>query len=76
MIRVIWSAAAEEDRDAHIEYVAAFSPRAAASLGDSVWKAIDQLRSFPESGRRGRLAGTREYVIVGTPYLVIYSFAG
>jgi toxin ParE1/3/4 len=39
---------------------------------DAVDAAVRRLRSFPESGRAGRVAGTRELVVSGTPFIVIY----
>ena len=33
---------------------------------------IQQLRLFPNSGRQGRIEGTRELVIQHTPYIVAY----
>ena len=34
---------------------------------------VQQLASFPMSGRRGRVAGTRELVISNTPFIVAYT---
>jgi toxin ParE1/3/4 len=34
---------------------------------------VEQLASFPMSGRRGRAAGTRELVISNTPFTVAYT---
>jgi plasmid stabilization system protein ParE len=33
---------------------------------------VEQLRDFPAMGRPGRVAGTRELVIPGKPYVVPY----
>jgi toxin ParE1/3/4 len=33
---------------------------------------VETLRQFPESGRPGRIEGTRELVIDRTPYIVAY----
>ncbi|MCL1574867.1 type II toxin-antitoxin system RelE/ParE family toxin [Xanthomonas nasturtii] len=34
------------------------------------------LAVHPKSGRTGRVAGTRELVIAGTPYIAVYEIAG
>lgn len=34
--------------------------------------AIDRLVTFPESGRRGRVKGTRELVVPDSPFIVAY----
>jgi toxin ParE1/3/4 len=38
--------------------------------------AIDRLVTFPESGRRGRVEGTRELVVPDTPFIVAYRPTG
>ncbi len=37
---------------------------------------VERLARFPEIGRPGRVEGTRELVITGTPYIAAYSLAG
>jgi toxin ParE1/3/4 len=34
--------------------------------------AVEQLRLFPGMGRPGRVQGTRELVVAGTPFIVAY----
>jgi plasmid stabilization system protein ParE len=41
-------------------------------LGIGLREAIDVLRYFPEAGRQGRAAGTREWVIRRWPYVIVY----
>jgi toxin ParE1/3/4 len=48
------------------------NPRAAAQVGEDVLTSVEQFETFPLSGREGRRAHTREMVIVGRPYVVIY----
>jgi len=44
-------------------------------MDDRIRDHVDSLLRFPESGRPGRFAGTRELVIGRTPYLAIYRSA-
>ena len=37
---------------------------------------VQQLASFPMSGRSGRVAGTRELVISNTPFIVAHTIDG
>jgi plasmid stabilization system protein ParE len=39
---------------------------------DRIFSAVELLDRFPEAGRRGRISGTRELVIVPTLFLVAY----
>ena len=61
------------DRVAIYDYIDGDSPSAAADLDDRLMERIPGLLDFPKSGRPGRLAGTRELVVAGTPYIVIYN---
>ena len=45
---------------------------AARRVVQRVEKAVHQLTDFPDLGRRGRVAGTRELVISKTPVIVAY----
>jgi toxin ParE1/3/4 len=71
-MRVRWLPAALRNRAHQLAYIAEESPRAAVEIGDAIEAAIMQLADFPRLGRIGRVDGTREFVIGGTPYLIIY----
>ena len=45
---------------------------AAARLLEHFDAAERRLRRFPELGREGRAAGTRELIIAATPYTLVY----
>ena len=55
-----------------LDYIAQDNPRAAADTVRYIETTIDRLRVFPLSGRPGTVAGTRELVVTGTPYIVVY----
>ena len=62
--------------DAIREYIAADDPAAAIRLIERIRAAVERLAASPEIGRPGRVTGTRELVIPGTPYIVPYRVGG
>jgi len=72
-VKLVWSAFALSDRDGIFTHIVAENPRAAIALDERIAAAAHRLVEFPESGRPGRVAGTRELVIVGTPYVAAYA---
>jgi len=75
-MRIEWSAFAQADRDAIFDYIEADSPEAAITVDDRIRVQVEGLARFPESGRPGRVEGTRELVIDRTPYVAAYRVAG
>ena len=71
-MRLEWSLFALADRDGIFDYIEAENPRAAVDVDDRIRTQAQQLGQFPESGRRGRIEGTRELVIQHTPYIAAY----
>jgi plasmid stabilization system protein ParE len=41
-------------------------------VGAALREAAELLRFFPRAGREGRSAGTREWVVRGYPYVLVY----
>ncbi len=71
-----WSVFALADREAIFDYIETDSPRAAVSVDDRIKVGVESLAQFPEMGRIGRIVGTRELVISGTPYIAAYRILG
>lgn len=71
-MKVEWSAPAEADLDRITAYVAAQSVASALRLQDRLVSAAADLAILSERGRRGRITGTRERVLSGTPYILVY----
>jgi toxin ParE1/3/4 len=71
-LKVVWLPRALADRDAQIDYIAADSPKAAIEQGDRIESQVETLATYPEMGREGRVAGTRELVVTRTPFVVVY----
>jgi len=75
-VRLEWSAFAIEDRDGIFDYIEEDSPHAAVVVDDRIRMQVRQLLQFPETGRPGRIEGTRELVIIRTPYIAAYRITG
>lgn len=59
-----------------LRLIEADRPRAAVAVDDRIREQVETLARFPQSGRPGRIEGTREVVISRTPYIVAYRIAG
>jgi addiction module RelE/StbE family toxin len=75
-VKLTWSAFALSDRDGIFTHIEAQSPAAAIAIDERIVTAAQRLRDFPENGRPGRVAGTRELVVTGTPYVAAYQVTG
>jgi plasmid stabilization system protein ParE len=53
-------------------YIADKNPRAAAMIGGRIREVTRLLEHFPYVGREGTLQGTREMVVPGLPYVIVY----
>jgi toxin ParE1/3/4 len=71
-MHVRWTTPAREQFVSAFEYIAEENRRAAARTADQIWDSTQLLGRHPMAGREGRVAGTRELVIAGTPFLVAY----
>ena len=71
-MKVEWLHEARRNRESQLAYIAERNPTAAIRLGDAIAEATARLANFPEIAPRGRVEGTRELLIAGTPYIAIY----
>ncbi|MGH9644233.1 MAG: type II toxin-antitoxin system RelE/ParE family toxin [Terriglobales bacterium] len=67
-----WSTPATRQLAAAHEYIAADNKPVAAEVTNHIWDSVDMLARHPKAGRDGRVLGTRELVITGTPFVVAY----
>lgn len=62
---------------AHLRaYIARDSPQAASGIARALLGAVERLAEWPNLGRPGRVAGTRELVVPDTPYVIPYRVRG
>ncbi len=71
-MRIKWTRKALLNLDETIEYIAADKAMAAAEAGAKIWNSAKMLADHPGIGRPGRVAGTRELVIQGLPFILPY----
>lgn len=71
-MKLTWSRHALADRDNIFTHIEADNPKAAVHVDEQIAFSIRRLAEFPESGRIGRVAATRELVIPRTPYIAAY----
>ena len=69
----VWSRRAIRDLIALRSRIAKDSEENAAAESTRILQAVELLQLQPRLGRLGRLPGTRELVITGTPYIIPYS---
>jgi toxin ParE1/3/4 len=75
-VRVKWLRRALSNLDREAAYIARDNPQAAARVVGRIELSVERLKSYPASGRPGRVSGTREVVVAGTPYVVPYRVRG
>jgi len=71
-LKIKISVPASSDLDAIEAYIRRDNPDAAVKTVLRVLDAVEQLSEFPNIGRPGRVAGTKELVVGGTPYIAVY----
>ena len=71
-MKIEWLPVAECNLARQLAYIAERNPWAAIEMGDSIEAAVQHLAGHPHMGRPGRVKGTRELVVSGTPYVIAY----
>jgi toxin ParE1/3/4 len=71
-VTIVWSPRAIEHL-AHLRaYISRDNPEAANRIAGTLLEAVERLAELPNLGRPGRVDGTRELVVPGTPYVIPY----
>jgi toxin ParE1/3/4 len=72
-IKLVWTRRATRHLQAGYRYWARKkSIDAADKMLERIFSAVELLPNYPEIGREGRIAGTRELVVAPTPFLIAY----
>jgi toxin ParE1/3/4 len=71
-MKVVWSRRAIRHLTNVRDYIAQDSPESAAEVAGKILESVEHLTKFPNLGKQGRIAGTRELVVAGTAYIIPY----
>jgi toxin ParE1/3/4 len=71
-MRLRWTPEAADHLQEIYDSYQAKSPVAAQPVIASIQAGLAQLRQFPYTGRLGLRAETRELILTGVPYLIVY----
>ncbi len=72
----LWEEEASADLQRNIERYAQDDPFTAWRVYQEVLDRSETLDSQPRLGRPGRVRGTREFVVTGTPFILVYQVVG
>ena len=72
-MRIRWTEGANGNLDQVEEYIAQDNPPAAVATVNKIIEAAQLLTDYPGIGKRGREHSTRELVVAGIPYIIIYA---
>jgi addiction module RelE/StbE family toxin len=72
-MRIFWTTSAIRDLTGIFDYLALRDPDTALHTDTIIREAVERLEEFPHRGRPGKREGTRELIVRGLAYLVIYT---
>lgn len=71
-MNIRWLPLAQRNRLEQLDYIAQDNPLAAIGQDEQIERQVNMLLAHPKMGRPGRVAATRELVISGTPFVLVY----
>lgn len=72
-MKIVWSPQSISDLTAAHAFIARDDPSTARDTIRRIVALVDErLAAFPDLGRPGRVGGTRELIVPGTPFIVPY----
>jgi toxin ParE1/3/4 len=73
--QVRWTAAAAQDLREIVRHIRRDSTETARSVAKALFDAANSLDLMPHRGRAGRTSGTRELIVPGLPYIIVYQIS-
>jgi|RhiMetdeSRZDD1v2_1073273.scaffolds.fasta_scaffold118078_4 toxin ParE1/3/4 len=71
-MKAVWTQSAIRDLSNAKKYIDRDNPLAAREIALKIVDATERIIQFPEVGRTGKVSGTRELIVSGTQYLIVY----
>ena len=71
-MRIRWLRTALRNLDDHANYIARDDPAAARNAVQRIQGAAERLVQYHNLGRSGRVRQTRELIVGGTPWIIVY----
>ena len=75
-MKVVWPRRALQHLARVRDYIAKDDPKAAVEIAGRILESVELVTVNPHMGRSGRIVGTRELAVAGTPYIVPYRIKG
>ena len=72
-MNVLWTVPAADQLEQVYDYIAQTNPNAAEETTQHIIDTTEMLGGHPAAGRRGRVPGTREFIVPGTRFVVVYA---
>ena len=72
-MRIRWTEGAADNLTQVEEYIARDNPAAAVNTVLKIIATAEMLADYPALGKRGRERGTRELVVAGLPFFIIFA---
>jgi addiction module RelE/StbE family toxin len=72
-MEIVWRAVALASLQRARSCIAEDNPGAAERIYERILGAVRGLGDMPNMGRSGRVSGTGELIVSGTPYIVVYT---
>lgn len=71
-MKVRWTEPAAENWEQAFDYIAQDNVTAALQIAERIIDLTEMLAMHPFAGRPGRIAGTREFVVPDSPFILVY----
>lgn len=74
-MKIVWELQAREDVAEVVSFIDLERPMGATALVEAIGAVVERLVDYPASARKGRARKTREAVVIGWPYIIVYMIA-